>query len=58
MKKITVTLSPYKSPYYPVQAKWKINGIKYQTVFETVEQAKNYFSGRYLNYVTIREARI
>ena len=49
MKTIKVKLEPYKSPFYPVKALWKINSVSYSAVFETVQQAKNYVIGKYIN---------
>ncbi len=56
MKKIRVTLSEYNSPFYPVQARWKVNGVGYNAVFETKEQAQNYFRCKYLDFCEIKES--
>ena len=47
MKKLIVILSPYKSKYYPVQARYNKNGVAYHEVFETAKQARNELSWRF-----------
>lgn len=38
-----------KSYWFPVWANWKIGSVSYSDAFETWEQAKGYFIGRYGN---------
>lgn len=54
---INVIIKPYKSEFFPIQASYKINNIRYTAVFETVTQLKNYFDNRYLyvNYINKME---
>ena len=47
MKTIRVTVSNYASPYFPLNARWKLNGVAYNDVFENMEQIKAYFSRFY-----------
>ena len=56
MRKIRVTLNDYNSTFYPVIARWKVNGVGYSAVFETKEQARNYFKCKYLDYCEIKES--
>ena len=46
-KTITVTLSPWPSPYYPVQARCKLGESLYHTVWESYDQAKRHFAQRF-----------
>lgn len=47
MKKIHAVISPYKSPFYPVQVHYTKDNVKYHEVFETVKQAKSELSWRF-----------
>ena len=47
MKKLSVILTPYRSPYYPIMAKYKRGGVMYSEVFETIKQARNELSWRF-----------
>lgn len=47
MKSIKVTLSAWKSKYYPVQAVFTMNKVRYQLVFCDTAEAKRYFRNRF-----------
>ena len=44
---VTVTLENCNSKYFPVIARWKINGVSNSDVFETKDAAINHLSGRF-----------
>lgn len=46
---LKVVLKNYDSPFFPVMGAWTINDIRFNAVFENVEQARNYFIGRYIH---------
>lgn len=53
MKKLKITLENRNSSFFPVNAKWTINKVKYTSVFESAEKAINYFSCRYYGNITV-----
>lgn len=53
-KTINVTLSDYKSSFFPIKAVWTLNRVTYTAVFESINQAKSYFNNRYYNHVLFR----
>lgn len=42
-----VKLSAWASKYYPVMARFRLNGNDYSLVFESRDEAKRYFDGRF-----------
>lgn len=42
-----INLSDYPSKYWPVQAVFTLNGVKYQLVYESVQEAKSRLSARF-----------
>ena len=42
-----VKLSDYPSKYYPVQAVFTLNNVRYQLVYESAEEAKRRLSARF-----------
>ena len=47
-KKIKITLSQRENAFFPIEARWTINSVKYSAVFETEAQARRYFNGKYI----------
>jgi len=47
-KKIKITLSQRESAFFPIEARWTINSVKYSAVFETEARARSYFNGKYI----------
>lgn len=47
MKKLTVKILPWKSKYFPVQAVFTMNNVRYQLVFTCESEAKSYFRNRF-----------
>ena len=44
---IRVTLTDYPSEFWPVMANFKINGVGYNMVFESMDEIKQYFNRFY-----------
>ena len=44
---MTITIKTGYSAAFPFEAIWHINGIRYNSVFTTLDELKNYFIGRY-----------
>lgn len=44
---MTIRIKTGYSVAFPYEAIWKINGIRYNSVFSTDEELRRYFIGRY-----------
>lgn len=42
-----ISLSDYPSKYFPVQAVFSLNNVRYQLVYESVAEAKHKLSARF-----------
>ena len=47
MRTLKVRLSARESKYYPVEARYTLNGVKYSLVFCTEEEARHYCEDRF-----------
>lgn len=46
---MTITLTPYPSPYYPIKATYKHGSITHTRVFATEQGAIDHLTGRFGN---------
>lgn len=59
MKSLNVKLEKWNSKYFPIMAKFTLNGNKYSLVFETIQETQKYFNCRFyprkVNYIGMRD---